>query len=107
MAGHISPVSVIIRTREAYCKKNISLKPCKSLDTHHCAPPEWIIMMENIPEWKNALLLTTLKDQSLRILRLDEKKRRGRGGTDPFLKEIRPLAGCLRIPVGRYLHIHK
>jgi glucose/arabinose dehydrogenase/mono/diheme cytochrome c family protein len=28
----------------------------------------------NIPEWKNALLLSTLKDQSLRILKLDQKQ---------------------------------
>jgi glucose/arabinose dehydrogenase/cytochrome c551/c552 len=30
----------------------------------------------NIPEWNNALLLTTLKDQSLRVLRLDKTQQK-------------------------------
>ncbi|WP_345032577.1 PQQ-dependent sugar dehydrogenase [Ravibacter arvi] len=55
---------------EAYCRDNHTIFPVKSW-TPTIAPAGMDYYNGNISEWKNALLLTTLKTQSLRVLHLD------------------------------------
>ncbi|QRR01283.1 PQQ-dependent sugar dehydrogenase [Dyadobacter sandarakinus] len=54
----------------------------------------------NIPEWNNALLLTTLKDQSLRVLRLDSKQEKVTGEQVVFSKKFGRLRDVCVSPSG-------
>ncbi len=58
---------------ERYAAEHPSVFPVKAW-TPTIAPAGMDYYNGNIPEWKNALLLTTLKDQSLRVLRLDARR---------------------------------
>ncbi|MGV3557251.1 PQQ-dependent sugar dehydrogenase [Larkinella arboricola] len=58
---------------ERYAADHPTVFPVKAW-TPTIAPAGMDYYNGNIPEWKNALLLSTLKDQSLRVLRLDAKK---------------------------------
>jgi glucose/arabinose dehydrogenase/mono/diheme cytochrome c family protein len=55
---------------QGYCAKTTTIMPVKAW-TPTIAPAGMDYYNGNITEWKNALLLSTLKDQSLRILHLD------------------------------------
>ncbi|WP_439559543.1 PQQ-dependent sugar dehydrogenase [Dyadobacter sp.] len=54
----------------------------------------------NIPEWNNALLLTTLKDQSLRVLKLDAKQQQVTGEDIVFSKKYGRLRDVCVSPSG-------
>jgi glucose/arabinose dehydrogenase/mono/diheme cytochrome c family protein len=54
----------------------------------------------NIPEWKNALLLTTLKDQSLRVLKLDAKQEHVVGEDIIFSQKFGRLRDVCVSPAG-------
>jgi glucose/arabinose dehydrogenase/mono/diheme cytochrome c family protein len=54
----------------------------------------------NIPEWKNALLLTTLKDQSLRVLHLDSKQEKVTGEDIVFSQKFGRLRDVCVSPSG-------
>lgn len=56
-----------------YSETHESIEPLKAW-TPTIAPAGMDYYDGNIPEWKNALLLSTLKDQSLRVLKLDPKQ---------------------------------
>ncbi|GAB3279836.1 hypothetical protein GCM10027347_54700 [Larkinella harenae] len=58
---------------ERYAAEHPSVFPVKAW-TPTIAPAGMDYYNGNIPEWKNALLLSTLKDQSLRVFRLDAKR---------------------------------
>lgn len=54
----------------------------------------------NIPEWKNALLLSTLKDQSLRVLKLDPKQQSVVGEEIIFSQKFGRLRDVCVSPAG-------
>lgn len=58
---------------ERFAANHPSVFPVKAW-TPTIAPAGMDYYNGSIPEWKNALLLSTLKDQSLRVLRLDARK---------------------------------
>ncbi|MCE6989720.1 PQQ-dependent sugar dehydrogenase [Dyadobacter sp. CY323] len=58
---------------KTYSETHESVYPVKAW-TPTIAPAGMDYYDGNIPEWQNALLLSTLKDQSLRVLKLDRKQ---------------------------------
>nr|WP_295923857.1 PQQ-dependent sugar dehydrogenase [uncultured Dyadobacter sp.] len=76
-----------------------AIAPAKAW-TPTIAPAGMAYYTGNIPEWNNALLLTTLKDQSLRVLHLDPKQEKVTGEDIVFSKKYGRLRDVCVSPAG-------
>jgi aldose sugar dehydrogenase len=84
---------------QSYCSKNSTVMPVKAW-TPTIAPAGMDYYNGNIAEWKNALLLTTLKDQSLRVLHLDPGQAKVTGEDIMFSKRFGRLRDVCVSPSG-------
>lgn len=84
---------------EAYCAKTTTIMPVKAW-TPTIAPAGMDYYNGNISEWKNALLLSTLKDQSLRVLHLDAAGKKITGEDVLFSKQFGRLRDVCVSPSG-------
>ncbi|KAA0993900.1 quinoprotein glucose dehydrogenase [Dyadobacter sp. UC 10] len=76
-----------------------AISPVKAW-TPTIAPAGMTYFKGNIPEWNNAVLLTTLKDQSLRVLHLDENQEKVIGEEIVFSKKYGRLRDVCVSPSG-------
>ncbi|MCF0060240.1 PQQ-dependent sugar dehydrogenase [Dyadobacter chenwenxiniae] len=82
-----------------YSENHKSIFPAKAW-TPTIAPAGMEYYDGNIPEWKNALLLSTLKDQSLRVLKLDKKQEKVIGEDILFRQKFGRLRDVCVSPSG-------
>jgi glucose/arabinose dehydrogenase/mono/diheme cytochrome c family protein len=84
---------------ETYGAKTTTISPVKTW-TPTVAPAGMAFYNGNISEWKNALLLSTLKDQSLRVLHLDASGKKVVGEDVMFSKQFGRLRDVCVSPDG-------
>lgn len=74
-------------TEQEYARKHRTTEPIKAWTPVIAPAAVHYPFYNTVPEWKNSLLLGTLKDQSLHVIRLDDKQTKVLG-EEVYLKDV-------------------